>query len=341
LSAGWGFGVSLVAWPLPARPDEYTSASQEIEALLERLPGRVAVYRTGSIAVPGISDLDRIAVVEGSVTVSSVWPRLSERARYLAMHTPFLADRATFERHRWFAYLEPLELCFGSAVQVDARPSSDHGELLMGAESLMACLLRLVKQISTGRLKIRQFLCELNNVKHGLGLAGLDQRDVPSAWRVAEDVAMLRASWFSSPRPERAEAVRDLAARAAPALLQALAILGEKCEPEQGPTRMRLRAPWSNVTLVARESSLNNVIDAPRMSFPFNRSARIAELRWRGARPEIPLHPGVLGLLAGSDRSQREFRTARDEIVRSYSRFLDVSGRGYSGIGLAMPFLAP
>jgi len=67
----------------------------------------------------------------------------------------------------------------------------------------------------------------------------------------------------------------------------------------------------------------------------------MTELRWRSARPKIALHPSALALLAGSRQDGSQFRSTRDDIVRAYRQFLDVSGHGYSGIGLAMPFVGP
>jgi hypothetical protein len=236
-----------------------------MEALLRTLPGLVAVYRLGSVSAPGISDLDRIAVVDGRHPVPAVWNRLSRGSRYLAMHTPFLVDRATFARHRWFAYLEPLELAFGNPVELDERPSPEYSEPLIGAESLTVCLLRLVKQISTRRVKVRQLLCELNNVRHGLRLAGLGEREAASAWRLAEDVARLRKMWFTSPHAQQADLTNDVAGRALPALLEALWALGERSElPQPAAASMMLGAPWSNVALLPTESLSLIHIPSPR-----------------------------------------------------------------------------
>jgi hypothetical protein len=332
--------VSLVALPSPARVDEYDKASEELEALLRALPGIVAVYRTGSVSTPGISDLDRIAVIEKDSPVPPVWPRLSLRARYLAMHSPFLVDETTFRRHRWFAYLEPLELSSGRPVELEDRPIPEHSEPLLGAESLMVCLLRAVKQLAMGRLKVRATLCELNNVRHALRLARLGREDAPGAWRVADDVAILRQTWFGSDEDQRGDLMRDIATRTAPALLQALWALGERAgRAGKGSGRMRLGPPWSNVALVA-SNTLNTIPAPPRLRLTRVPSSRVSELRWRVTHPKIPTHPAVLELLGGSGRAeQSQFRSERDQLVRTYGEFLAASGRDYSGVGLAAPFL--
>jgi hypothetical protein len=333
--------VSLVAFPRPAQPSEYARASEEIEILLGRLRGVVAIYGLGSVSVPGISDLDRIAVIERRNPIPAIWSRLSEESRYLAMHTPFLVDQVTFQRHRWFAYLEPLRFSSGTRMDIEDRPLPEYTEPLMGAESLAVCLLRLVKQASTGRLKVRQLLCELHSVRHGLTLARLDRSDAAAAWRLVDDVARLRHSWFSSSDTQRCDFLRDVVARAVPALLGALWALGERRVPaESAPREMKLGPPWSNVTLVPSETCTTTVATTRRMRLPLIRAGRISEVWWRKTHPEVPLHPAVLALLSGQGtREQRQFRQARDELVRAYSKFLAINGSGYSPIGLARPFL--
>jgi hypothetical protein len=332
--------IALVAHPQSATVDEYARAAEEIESPLGSLPGFVAVYEAGSVSAPGISDLDRIAVIERARPVPEVWPGVSERSRYLAMHSPFLVDQATFRRHRWFAHIEPLRLSFGKAVEFDDRPFPEYSERLLGAESLVVCLLRALKQVSTLRLKVRPSLCALHSIRHGLALARLAREDAFAAWRIADEIATLRRSWFEWPEQRRGELIKQAATQAVPALLEALWVLGERIEPAGTPSELQLGPPWSNVTLVPVATPRDRVSGTPRMHLSSIRSAKASELRWRIARPEIPLHPAVLTLLAGpGGQDHRDFRSVRTQLLRDYRTFLTTSGRGYSPIGLALPFL--
>jgi hypothetical protein len=336
------WALSLAALPHPATPEDYARAAEEIESLLSSLPAIVAVYRTGSVSAPGISDLDRIAVVERDVSVPPIWPRLSERSRRVAMHTPFLADVDSFRQHRTFAFVEPLELASGESVQIDARPLPEYSEPLIAAESLVVGLVRAVKQTTTGRLKVRSLLCELNNLRHALTLGRLGRTEGSEAWAVADDVAELRARWFELPDVERRRLVCDLAGRTAPALVGALGALGERVDLAPARRELRLGPPWSNVVLVADARATGEVRGAPRPGSRLARSARLSELRWRRARPRIPVHPGVLALLAsgGAESGERgAFRDQRDRVVRDYRAFLATQGRGYSGLGFASAFV--
>src|SRR5205085_4610358 len=69
--------VILSSFPERASPRDYAEAAAELEGLLVELPGALAVYRFGNVGAPGISDLDRLVVVERPDAVPDVWNRLS------------------------------------------------------------------------------------------------------------------------------------------------------------------------------------------------------------------------------------------------------------------------
>ena len=329
--------------PRPARMEEYEDAAREMEELLAGLPGIVAVYRTGGVSMPGISDIDRIAVVESRGPLPQVWHRLAPRTRELAMHGPLLVDLATFRRHLWFAHLEPLELVSGSAVDLDERPLPSYSEPLIAAESMTVSLLSTVKQVATGMVKVRPTLCQLNNLRHALALATLDREQAAAAHRLAGQVETLRSAWFGWSDADRTERVTALVHAAAPALHEALAAVGRQTTPPEaapgGLEDLPLGAPWSGVVLTP-DTGGEAVSGTPRLRLPFARSARLAELRWRMAQPRLALSEATLALLAGrGGEKTRRFRSARYELVRDYRDFVARNSEGYSPIGLAFPFL--
>jgi hypothetical protein len=335
----------LTRFPERAEPQEYERASEELEEWLARLPGAMAIYRTGSVSVPGISDIDRIAVVNGLGPAPEIWSRLSPRTRYLAMHGPFLSDAETFARHRWFADPHPLTLAWGRPLAVEQDPGGELGASLLAAEGLVVAALRLAKQAVTGRVKVRPLLCELNTVKLHLELAGLDRPTAGRAWQLADDVTRLRTAWFgpAAGRRERIDALRSLLRDALPAVAEAVAALAARrsFDLDAGPQlgSLRLRGPWSNVLLLpggGLEISVRRAVGGRALP---RGAGRLAELRWRLARVELRLPTSVAALLTGADDAQAEFLRQRREIVRRYSEFMAASARDYSAIGLAAVFL--
>lgn len=330
----------LSTHPRPATRDEYEPACEEIMAGLQRLPGAVAVYRTGSVSVPGISDIDLIAVVEDGGPVPSIWSGLSDRTRYLAMHTPFLADTEAFRRHRWFAFVEPLELVWGSAVDVESRPVPEQSEPLLAAEGLVTRFLRLSKASATGRLKVRPTLCTLHSLRHDLRLAGLDRADAPGAWAMVDEVSDLRRAWFQR---DGIPALRRVLARALPALSESLRALGTRLDGvgDSHSVRVAMAHPWENVTVVPSAEGVPSVQDGPwgALLSLGGRWRRGGELGWRLSRCSLRLPRSVMALLSGAgDPEDGAFYRERRRTVHRYREFMARSGAGYSALGAAMAF---
>jgi hypothetical protein len=300
------------------------------------LPEVIAVYSFGSIQALGISDIDRIAVVDGEGSVPEIWSRLSPMTRILAMHTPFLTDSVTFERHRWFADLGVPELVSGRMIEVEERPMPEYTEPLLSAEALVIMSLKLAKQAVTGRVKIRPLLCELNNLKRDLSLARLQRADAGAAWALAEEVGHLRKSWWEMEEGQRRLRTRALLAQAPGALAAALAALSKRLHEGEAVTPMHMTAEWSNVTLVP--SILQN--DHPAFGANFiGLSRRLGEARWRWIARRFEVPAPVLRLLGGPLQPEyEEFRVRRADLVRRHSEHL-LSSPGYSAIGLARVYL--
>lgn len=319
--------------PEHATMEEYDHAAGELEGLLRELPGLVAIYRSGSVSVPGISDLDRVAVVEDGVRLPSLWDRLSPRTKYLAMHTPFAVDRRTFTCHRWFSKLEPLELVWGERVEIEQPPVPGYGGLLFAAESLVVSALKLIKQEAIGRVKVRPFLCELNNLRRDLVLAGVDRADAPNAWTLADWIADLREAWWDLDPQERLVQIRAFLARARAAVDEALGAL--PIAASNRPQPLRLACEWSNVALVAangRRGANGSVWlgIVPR---------RMAQRIWHLHPYEFAVPERVLALISGSDGAHDRFRNERRDIVRRHLAFAAQNARGYSRLGAAGAFL--
>jgi hypothetical protein len=326
--------AKLTRYPFPASEEDYAHASGELEGRLRGLPGVVAVYRTGSVSAPGISDLDRIAVIQPGSPVPDIWPTLSASTRALAMHGPFLVDATTFARHRWFAELRPLDLIWGDEIELEARPAPERVEPMIAAENLVIVMLSLVKQVTAGRVKVRPTLCQLNGVRHDLDLGRLERADAPRAWGLADQVTRLREEWWRLSPSDRPVRFRTVIEPALAATAEALRALATRMDHGSRPGQLRLSGAWRNVTLVAGEPPAE---PRPGALWPVTaRSARVAEAAWRWRQRSVAVPGEVISLL---DRppGYEDVHAERQEIVRRYARFLAAT-EGYSAIGAAGAF---
>jgi len=328
-------GWVLDRMPTHAASREYEQTAAVMKDRIALLPGLRSVYSTGSVSVPGISDLDLIAVVDGNGPFPSVWGVLSERERYVAMHTPFLVDVETFARHRWFAHIDPLVLVLGEGVEIEDPPHPEPLALLAGVEGLIAMRLKLEKQRRTARLKVRPTLCELNNLRHDLRLAGLPETAAPRAWAVVSEVTELRAVWWQLGATEQKVRSMSLAASAITALDDAL----EKCSstelshPDVGD--LRLSRAWRNVTLVADSATRCGGLGKALPLTLSRRSHRLSEVRWRTLRCRLPMPTAVRALLHDAATGTSQCLDQRRRLLNRYLLFMADHGKGWSSIGLA------
>lgn len=333
----------VTALPSAISEEEYDLAAAEIEDQLASLPGVVAVYSTGGRSAPGISDVDRIAVLERPISIDTAWAKLSERTREIAMHSPFVVDVDTFGRHRWFAHLEPLDLVSGDPVSPNRATPGPYGLKLLGVEGLVVGLLKLLKQRNAGRLKARPLLCELHALRHSLKLAGLAPETAPAAWRLIKDVDQVRRTWFQLPTPEQEASIRAMAGQGPAALLEALGGLQPADRAGNAlPAPLPMSSPWGNVTIVPSPAGADPppAFRIPRTAGLVSRSRRLPELRWRmrPRRVAVPW-PAYAWLRRPQDPATASLRDQRDRLVLRYEAFVDACGGRWSSIGLARSFL--
>lgn len=324
----------LISLPIAATAADYELAADEIESTLLDIPGVISVFRLGSVSAPGISDIDRVAVVDRKARLPDVWPKLSQSTRALAMHSPFAVDRETFERHKYFAYLEPLELAWGEQVSLAPPPPASSARLL-AVESFTLNLLRIAKKAATRHIKVRSTLCELHTIRHGHTLAGLS----PSS--LSYEVTELRARWFDEPVGDRVRELLRLLVNAEDEIRCALDTIASYAPLGDHPERVRFDGVWSAVTLCAQGVTVLSKSSLGILRIPLSRlGRRPSELAWRMSQPVVIVPGEVLGLLIGlqsTDIVESEFIARRREITENYTRFMRENAPGWARIGIGLP----
>lgn len=330
----------FTSFPRASTIEDYARASSELEDALIALPGIVAVYRYGSVTVPGISDLDRVAVVEDSRPVEPIWSSLSGDTRYLAMHTPALVDVSTFLRHRWFAEMSGLERVWGEALRPEERPIPEHSEPLLAAEALIVSAVKLAKLAFTRYVKVRSFLCELRNVELDLRLARIDRPHAPRAWSLADEVEIARNEWWSLSEAGRLTRLDDLVSRAPGAIVDAINAVGEAHgDPSFGGGPIRLGGGWDNVALVPAGAFSERRFRSLVPPVVIERSRRLGEALWRWQSRHVVVPASVIGLVAGEVAAEyTKFQAERTELVTRHAAHL-AGSPGYSGIAMGTVFV--
>jgi hypothetical protein len=330
----------LVDPPTALSARDYAEAGAELEERLAELPGVISVYAIGGVSSLGVSDLDRIAVADAPVTVD-IWERLSPKTRQVAMHGPFLVDRATFRRHLWFAHFENLRLVRGEAVDVQRPTESTMLARLLAVEGLVLGLLKIQKQVGTGRLKVRSLLCLLHSFRYSLELSGVPRAENSEAWGVVEAADRLRGNWFSLPPAERAEGIRDVTAISFTALATALGTIPPPpTTPPPATGRIEVPAPWNAFTLLRNGAPGGTEVSLPRPTpWPLNRIRRLTEVHWRIRHRVLALPSSAFDwLMLGQGTSGSQPVAARSPTVRAYKQYLNASSGHWSAIGFAPSF---
>jgi hypothetical protein len=251
------------------------------------------------------------------------------------MHSPFLVDVETFVRHRWFAMPEPLELVVGTELALEEPPAHQLLRELAGIEGLVVSRLKLAKQLFTGRIKVRPFLCELHNVRHGLRLTGISEAVAPRAWTLTTEILAVRDHWWKTADQERDRRVIELASLAPLAIDEALAAFSALSSRAATASPMRLSVEWDNVTLTSQPVEKASF----ELASLFGRvSRKAAELIWRHERHELALPNAVVSLLSAATTAADEVLAERLAVVRRYAAFMDTQDTGWSSIGLARIF---
>lgn len=329
--------IVLERFPMPMTAVDYERASARIDELLLATPGVVAVYKTGSVSAPGISDIDRIAVTRGPGRIESIWSSLTDREKYAAMHTPFIASSTTFAEHPWYANVQPLELVAGEEVRLDP-PTIDAALIskLLGIEGLVTLRLKLEKQAVARRIKVRPLLCELNNLRHCLRLVGLDEQAVAGAWKLSRFTTDVRQTWWDRPPDVRKSTVMEVFF-AAPQEIDAALSAIRLADPDERETRsFRLRGPWANVAL----TPVKPPRDSRRTPRSVSRlSRRAAELYWRSRRRDLYMPAAIVSALHDLRYGSGTFADRRVRVAR-YQEFIRLAGRGWSHLGVAEVFAA-
>lgn len=231
----------------PRTVEDYQATTQAEVERLQALPEVIAVYSTGMVKAPGISDLDIIAVIDHDHAHGRVGYRLRKAMKipvegYIRTHPIFAISRQHFPKVRWIADLSTLDCLTGEQIDVDSIDATDQ-DLLRAITTLEIGVHKLfaLRAVVLGEgLTTRNLLLTLNSIGYSLHLADqLRPCSQTLSARIKEfrdELLKLRSTWFKQEEKARLAKLTQLLELAPKLLVEAMNVastfLLQECQLE-------------------------------------------------------------------------------------------------------------
>lgn len=196
----------LIDPPRYVAPEAYVQARDAMVRHLQAQPGLVALYQIGSVATPGISDIDLVAVFEDE-SACGADPRGGRSAaeRYLFTHALFGSSRTLFRQAQRYTFFSNYHLLWGEDVKATAPTPAPSDVAPLQAQIALEYLVRLHATLTVQRcygvLKVRSLLLHVKGVRFDLAFLRRSEGALPA---LTEEISAWRDRWFSRP-PSAAE----------------------------------------------------------------------------------------------------------------------------------------
>lgn len=181
--------------------DSYKTSIHEFVEIAKKLKNVEAVYRAGSISVPGISDIDLFVIFKNSTSkIDTInFNKLSALSRQLVGHEIGYMEREVFEKFDLFLWVhEPLELLYGNHIEyINMNGIEDRLLIksLMVFEWLIHKSLHIQRCVYDKNIPVRSLLNKLWSFTYTIKII-----EEISNERIGEgyikDIKQLRMNWF-------------------------------------------------------------------------------------------------------------------------------------------------
>lgn len=179
-------------------PEVYEQTVADIAAALRSNHDLVSLYRIGSVASPGISDIDMVAVFrDGAGNGHDARRGIGETGRYLFVHSLYGASQSDFLRAQPYSFFSPYQLVFGKELlQGNVTAADPLVRLQVAFEYLSKLFINYALQDAYGLLRIRSLLLHGKGAAIDLGYLSPNDHE----WKYWIDPVMeWRKQWFTKP----------------------------------------------------------------------------------------------------------------------------------------------
>ncbi|MEO0192200.1 MAG: hypothetical protein ABIM46_05400 [candidate division WOR-3 bacterium] len=272
---------------IPMSHEDYDRATEDLLRVARGTNGITGVWQTGSVSVPGISDLDFLIVVRDGARVS--WNRmkksLSPETIRILLHSPVAITQSLLP---WLGYVNDIRgyrRLEGKQLSFVEPENKAIVNLMVSARFVTAKLLGLMRTQFMGYARVRSFLCRVHGIRHNFTLMDMP---VPS---VFEEAAELRRSWLSLGQ-ERYARLENLLAEAQDACVKFLKNAPVPSAIESGPDELFIE----NWRFYGGDGSR----ERRGMLSWLPRKGRLGEIAYYSTWFELGIAPGLSGLLSGT-----------------------------------------
>jgi hypothetical protein len=291
--------VTCVDLPRRVPAGAYETAAVKISSALSREPGVHSVFQFGAVKVPGISDLDLVAVFEPGRTRLMVDPTagLDDNERYTLMHGLFALPLPVYSQLHLLVPINTMVQRWGTLPPPPPLPLNDEESVLLlrlqASRYLVEGLFNLGEQFLSHRLNTRKLLCILRGLAQDLIILGN-----PRGPLIRDSIDEIRNNWWDDPD----ESIRSFPSLCRSFYFEALSTVGMNglgfpdtlSSPRaiyMGPGRYIMRDPGATHSLLEMIPFLGNGLAGARW---VDRSCRHPR---NGARMMIRLSRGLFLVL--------------------------------------------
>ncbi len=207
---------NLVESPHSVPLREYDDELSHMAEWLLQFPEVCSVYQVGSVAAPGISDLDLVVVFQDDQKFA-VQPlnSLTPSGKYLFIHNLYGCSKNQFAQAQRFSFFGTFKLLAGEKFPEHSTISNLSNSLKtqVALEFLVKMYVNLILQIEYKTLKARSLLLHVKGLLFDLEFLGVQSG---SLYNCIQDCMEIRKKWFD--RENSAAALINWVDRFMPAL---------------------------------------------------------------------------------------------------------------------------
>jgi len=336
-------GKEIINRPRYHSPASYEAALAEYLEQVIHYETIKAVYRIGSVGVPGLSDIDLIIVMKDRAR-DAFWrysiERLSPEARYLFSHEAmFMSEEEFRSLPLWFPTDRAAHV-YGEQVPYGLGDQSTRIIKAIHLCQMLTCYqFHLLAYFAYAQTVFNERVTEsiVKGLCNSIGLwQEIDEHPGPDRYsRFAQDYLVFRRCWFELDEKERTERFRHFVAAATVLALELIRDLGkylsarwfneverlDNVEIELGHKTLRFVKDWDI------RASLNGISEGGILTLPASLGAFI--LSYRGDRGLIGPHIGNL-FRAVSHVQIRWRDTVAQEALRAHRSAVEAHASFYA-----------